>query len=302
MRSIRTVIVIAVIAALAPPLMLSPVRAYGPGALLQDADAADSGGSSLQVVAHPDDDLLFMSPDLLRGIARGRSAVTVYLTAGEAVAGLEDDRDPVGYIEDRERGVRAAYAWVAGSPDRWRRETTRLGGVRVAVDTLVERPRIKLVFARLPDGGDPRADGGRNALARLWADRSGTACVRAVPPGPACLRRADVLGMLRAAIRTFRPAVLRSLDPDPPAGRRPDHPDHVAAARFAAEAAPADIEVISYRGYPITSLPPNLDLAEREVKRRAFALYRRHDYRVAGPGYDAWIGRMYRGPAGRGPA
>ncbi|MBG0831876.1 PIG-L family deacetylase [Planomonospora sp. ID67723] len=302
MRSIRTVIVIAVIAALVLPLALPLAQTYEPGALLQGTAAADSGRSSLQVVAHPDDDLLFMSPDLLRGIARGRNTVTVYLTAGEAVAGLEDDRNPVGYIEDRERGVRAAYAWVAGFRDHWRRETTSLGGVRVAVDTLVERPQIKLVFARLPDGGDPRADGGRNALTRLWTDRSGAACVHAIASGPACLSRADVLGMLRAAIRTFRPAVLRSLDPAPPAGRRPDHPDHVAAARFADEAAPADIEVISYSGYPITSLPPNLDLAEREVKRRAFALYRRHDYRVAGPGYDAWIGRMYRSPAGRGPA
>ncbi|MFE3289079.1 PIG-L family deacetylase, partial [Streptomyces sp. NPDC059233] len=41
-------------------------------------------GSALQVVAHPDDDLFFMNPDLSRSISTGIKVTTVYLTSGES--------------------------------------------------------------------------------------------------------------------------------------------------------------------------------------------------------------------------
>ncbi|MEV7007594.1 PIG-L family deacetylase [Streptosporangium sp. NPDC051022] len=292
-RSMGAVVAVATIATVVLPLVLPLARIPGPGTLLAGGVPA---GLYLQVAAHPDDDLLFMSPDLLKLIARGASTVTVYLTAGESVAGMRDDHPPRGYAIDRQRGIRAAYAWVAGARDRWRRKLMVAGRIPVEVDTLTDAPRVQLIFAGLPDGGDPRADGGRGALTRLWADSTGRACVHAFLRRDACLSHDDVLDMLRTLMRTFRPTVLHILDPaPPPAG--PDHPDHVAAARFAAEAAAvsADVEVIAYRGYTIQPLPPNLGPAEREVKRKAFAIYRQHDYRAgSGYRYDAWIERMYR--------
>lgn len=299
MRGVRSMCVIAAIAAIALPMVLPVARIPGPATLFAGRTPQ---GVYLQVVAHPDDDLLFMSPDLLRLLARGARSVTVYLTAGESVAGMRDDRAPIGYAGDRQRGIRAAYAWVTGARDLWRRRMTTLGRLPVEVDTLTDLPRVQLVFVGLPDGGDPRADGGRGALTRLWADPAGRTCVHAFLYRGACLSHGDVLDMLRALMRTFRPTVLRVLDPSPPPVGS-DHPDHVAAARFAMEAAPPGVEVIPYRGYTIGPLPANLEPAEREIKRKVFAIYRQHDYR-AGPGhrYDTWLERMYRRWPGGVPA
>ncbi|MFJ6940111.1 PIG-L family deacetylase [Streptomyces sp. NPDC101132] len=41
-------------------------------------------GTVLQVVAHPDDDLYFMNPDIERSISAGHALTTVFLTAGES--------------------------------------------------------------------------------------------------------------------------------------------------------------------------------------------------------------------------
>ncbi|WP_041709460.1 PIG-L family deacetylase [Advenella kashmirensis] len=54
-------------------------------------------------VAHEDDDLLFMNPDIFDTIRAGGCIQVVYLTAGERGEG-------VGYMSQRENGVRAAYA------------------------------------------------------------------------------------------------------------------------------------------------------------------------------------------------
>ncbi|MEV8631534.1 PIG-L family deacetylase [Streptosporangium sp. NPDC051023] len=290
-RSVGGVVAVAAVVALVLPLVLPLARIPGPEKLLSGRAPE---GLYLQVAAHPDDDLLFMSPDLLKLVARGARTVTIYLTAGEGMAGIRDGHLPRRYVADRQRGVRAAYAWVAGVRDRWRHELMAAGRTQVEVDTLTDLPRVQLVFAGLPDGGDPRADGGRGALTRLWADPGGRTCVRAFVRRATCLSHDDVLDMLRALVRAFRPSVLNTLDPAPPLGAA-DHPDHVAAARFAAAAAPEGVEVIAYRGYPIQFLPPNLHPAEREVKRKAFAIYRQYDYRAGtGRRYDAWLERMYR--------
>lgn len=267
-----------------------------PSAALAAADQPAPGERFLQVVAHPDDDLLFMSPDLYGSVLRGLPTVTVYLTAGEGMAGVDDGRDPSAYARAREEGLRAAYAYLAGVRDVWREGTLRADGLELRTAVLADRPRVRLVFARLPDGGDPRADGGGDALTRLWEGRS---CVRrfAAAFERPCLRRGNVLRLLRALYARFRPTVLRTLDPDPPAaGRHCDHPDHVASARFALAAAGGlALRVVSYRGYPMTWWAPNVDARARELKRRVFGVYRAHDYRAArGWRYQAWTERMYR--------
>ncbi|MFI9590954.1 PIG-L family deacetylase [Nonomuraea sp. NPDC052265] len=252
----------------------------------------------VQVVAHPDDDLLFMSPDLYGAVQWHRPTVTVYLTAGEGQAGWDDDRDPVAYARDRARGLRAAYAFMAGARDVWRVRTITAGGFPVRLEELADTPAVRLAFVGLPDGGDPRADGGRDALTRLWEGRS---CVRRFPSGPEprCVGRGDVVGVLRALYARFRPTVLRTLDPEPPKSRGLcDHPDHVASARFALAAANGlGLRTVSYRGYPMTGWAPNVVGALRELKRQVFGVYLGHDYRVGHTWrYRAWTERMYRVP------
>src|SRR5690349_15438 len=86
-----------------------------------DADEAEAtaAGTELNIVAHEDDDLLFMSPDLPASIRRGNTVETVYLTAGDADAGE-------AYWRGREDGIRAAYARMAGVEDRWNQSTVRI--------------------------------------------------------------------------------------------------------------------------------------------------------------------------------
>ena len=45
-------------------------------------------GAVLDIVAHEDDDLLFLSPDVLHDIAAGRCVQTVFVTAGDANLGM----------------------------------------------------------------------------------------------------------------------------------------------------------------------------------------------------------------------
>lgn len=58
---------------------------------------------TLNIVAHQDDDLLFLSPDLINDIASGRSVRTVFLTAGDAGNGRD-------YWISRQAGSQAAYS------------------------------------------------------------------------------------------------------------------------------------------------------------------------------------------------
>lgn len=302
MRGIRAFAASVFAVALALMVCFLVVLPIPPGAARALVPKPGPGERFFQVVAHPDDDLLFMSPDLFGAVVAGRPTVTVYLTAGEGQSGLDDNHDPQAYAQDREAGVREAYAFLAGVRDDWTSSPVDAGNVRLRVDTLVQRPDIHLIFAGLPDGGDPRAEGGRGALGRLWAH---TECVTRFTVRGACLTGGSVLRMLRALYSRFRPTVLRTLDPSPPdAGA--DHVDHVASARFALAAAPPALEVRSYRGYTISDLPPNLAPPIRALKRQVFQIYRRHDYRAfMGWHYRAWLERMYRcrkpKPAGYDP-
>src|SRR3546814_4418800 len=64
------------------------------------------GIKDLAFVAHLDDDLLFMNPDIASNIEAGGCVQVVYLTASDAGEGEH-------YMLGRERGVRAAYAYMA---------------------------------------------------------------------------------------------------------------------------------------------------------------------------------------------
>lgn len=270
--------------------MVCPVP---PGQATTLADTPVLGERFIQVVAHPDDDLLFMSPDLYGAVRAGRPTATVYLTAGEGMAGMDDHHDPHQYARERVDGLHAAYAYLAGVRDAWTTTTLTAGSMRVQVDSLADRPEIRLIFAGLPDGGDPRADGGRDALIRIW---SNGACVRPFASPAPCAGHPEVVSMLRALLRRFHCTILRTLDPYPPHARLGDHPDHVASARLADEAAGGlPVTVVAYRGYPMTGWSPNIAFHMRQYKGEVFRRYRDHDYRIRyGWRYWAWLERMYR--------
>src|SRR4051812_27265299 len=69
-------------------------------------------GATMNIVAHEDDDLLFLSPDLIHDVQAGRCVRTVFVTAG-AFPGATD------YGGQREAGSRAANALMAGVANSW---------------------------------------------------------------------------------------------------------------------------------------------------------------------------------------
>ena len=121
------------------------------------AQATCTAGS-LTFAAHPDDDLIFMSPDLLEDVTGGSCSRTVYLTAGDAALGQQ-------YWAGREDGVRAAYTQMMGTTAGWTTKLASVAGYTVTVSTSLSHPQVSLVFLRLPDGLDGRGSPQRVASA-----------------------------------------------------------------------------------------------------------------------------------------
>ncbi|WP_345364094.1 PIG-L family deacetylase [Actinoallomurus liliacearum] len=262
----------------------------------------------VQVVAHPDDDLLFMSPDLTNDLRRGESVTTVVLTAAEGHAGMNDTHDALAYVAQRRQGLHAAYAAMAGVADGWSVETVRSGRVNIEVHTLTARPNVHLAFLSLPDGRDPRVHIGRRAVAQLEADRGSTKCASTVTPPLSpyahCYTHADVVRALVTLFQRYRPTVVRTQDPSPDRRYTADHTDHKATAQFATEAVAAygrPVAQVDYRDYNLSDTPVNLGRAASTAKQRFFADYRADDYRInpEAKNFASWQLRMrYRWPRG----
>ncbi|GAB3694313.1 PIG-L family deacetylase [Saccharopolyspora tripterygii] len=280
--------------------MLRAVAALLVVALSLAAPGVAAGGSPrpshLQVVAHPDDDMLFMSPDVPLAIRAGARVTTVFLTAGES-----DVQPQAEYAAGRQAGARAAFAAMAGVADEWTRSVLELPGHRlVEWQRLRHRPSVSLVFFGLPDDNNPSS---RHALSRLWHDpghreRTITAAGSIVPS--VGHDRDSVIECLVRLRETFAPTLVRAQDPRPDPryqlhwGGAHDHPDHVAAARFAETALRGTgLPLLHYRDYNIADAPPNLPERVVADKRAVFARYAEHDPQVSlSAPYDAWIAAM----------
>ena len=110
----------------------------------------------LFVVAHEDDDVLFMNPDIADAIAADHQVTVAYTTAGDL-----GDAPSDAYWIDRERGALQAYTYMltgasapaydadhATIPPGWRASIVDLAGM-AAVQ--YERDHVTLVFLRLSD-------------------------------------------------------------------------------------------------------------------------------------------------------
>ena len=229
-------------------------------------------GGAVQVVAHTDDDLLFLSPDLLHDIQAGRCVRTVYLTAGDAGRGE-------GYWLGREDGIRAAYAHMAGAADQWTLGSVVVAEQQVLMATLDEDPGISLVFLRLPDGN--RTGGGTPAtehqsLMRLW---DGTIPELRTIDGSARYTAEALTRTLTALLLDATPPTVRTLDWTIDF-RRGDSADHTAAAHFARLAVadyPSAHTLLGYGGYPIWTRSPNVVGTDRQDKASALVTYGGHD-------------------------
>lgn len=281
----------------APPASPSPVASADPIASTDAAPppppappapapaprSAGCTGGSLVVVAHTDDDLLFLNPTLQRDIRSKTCVNTVYVTAGDA--GLR-----ANYWQNRERGAQAAYALMAAVPDEWEQGTVTSRGV--IMRTLRANPHVHLVFMRLPDGM-PRGAGTKStnyqSLKRLWTGDLDS--VTAVDGG-ATYSKDELVQTLADLMAATRPATVRTLD-YVGTYQDTDHSDHhtvgyltrAASARYR-----APHTLVSYQGYPVASRKANVPKSDAKAKLEVFNTYALHD---AAPQNRNYITREY---------
>ncbi|NXY99319.1 PIG-L family deacetylase, partial [Streptomyces sp. BR123] len=278
----------------------------GPAAVLP---AGVTSGSVVQVVAHPDDDLFFMNPDLSRTLtaAGARTTLTtVYLTSGEADGrnearggGAWDPEQPADhahYAEARQNGIRAAYAQMA-TGDRtsaWKRTAIPTeGGGFAELDVLVAKPEVNLVWLQLREARNPTADN-PDSLRGLWNGKIpalGAQLSSGSPvKQPYAYTKDQVIRAVAGILDRYRPTTIRMQDPTPgrypDTGKYTDHQDHMYGARFVQAATAAYAErvtdrprftVQSYLGYHNGSLPHSLDPQTAETKIGYLKTYAWHD-------------------------
>jgi hypothetical protein len=271
-------------AAAAVSQLASPGNVAGPAPASAVPAVASSGGH-LYLVAHQDDDLLFMNPDIEDSIRAGLRVRTIFLTA--AASGPPPQPSPPAWYS-REDGVYNAYRAMAGVAPQQNDWTcaaqTYLTNKVVRVCTLTTQPLVSVVFMRLPDGGsDPLHMPG---MAALWArsvPQLASFTRPEVPPTPSSTyARTDLTQVLAALIADFAPDLIGTQDST--LAYADDHADHIAGAQFALDAdhtytRPHDLWM--YRGYnlniwwgPVPAAEvPNLSQAQRDEKLRIMEIY-----------------------------
>ncbi|MFI6582819.1 hypothetical protein [Embleya sp. NPDC050493] len=270
------------------------------GLYAPNASAAPLTTHFVQIVAHEDDDLLFMNPDISGGIKAGVNTTTIYLTAGEA-----DADDPVAYARRRQAGVMAAYARMAGltSDDPcardqagpsgcWTRiERSFTGGHLVEEFTLNRWTGLRLVFLDLPETPRPVSldqleSAPPNGVSAETLDMDGDPDNHTWPQ---YYTRPQLVTFITRLLTDYGATTVRAQDSAPdtllatPAYPKGDHQTHIAASRLTDEAV-RDYGGINnrvvlehYRDYNIADMPRNLVDAELAEKADIFEEYRPHD-------------------------
>ncbi len=277
--------------------------------------------SFVHIMAHADDSLYFMNPELEQAIRSGAPAVTVCMTGGESDGRNALSRSPgyaqlpekrAEFVRARINGLREATAHMATGDWRspWTVEkTTLVPGFEVELQTLKAAPQVQLIFMELVEARVMRAPR-KDSLRGLWlgATPSLTTLVPAASPVERTFHysRQQVVDSLTAVLERYQPTVVRTLDPNPThlpkqphyADTPPvlqgisthDHQDHTASAHFA-QAALAQYwgrkharptAVDSYVGYEVATLPNSLDAATTAHKIEILDIYGWADGRDCG--------------------
>ena len=258
--------------------------------LAAGSPAPTAGAGHLYFVAHQDDDLLFMNPDVGNSIRAGVRVRTIYLTA----AGSDDG---TAAWQARENGILNAYAAMANVAKDWScAARTYLADKSVSVCTLNTHPLVSVAFMRLRDG----------SLASLWARDDGAPFYQTpvasltTADEASTYSRAELIQAVAALVADFAPDRMGTLDSSLAYGD--DHPDHVASALFALEADhlyshPHQLRI--YRGYSVYG--PWYDTPSPEAQNLSAAQYAEkvrimESYGGAFPvdsDFDHWCWRHY---------
>jgi LmbE family N-acetylglucosaminyl deacetylase len=205
--------------------------------------------AELVIVAHPDDDVLLLQPDVLEAIHRGEGVTTVYVTAGNGAEGRLDA------AQRRYDGIKSAYGFAAGATGLadWHCGTVMIHAHSVEHCRLAPA-NLSLVFFGYPDGG--KQGEFAPSLLHLWQGTIDSAVT--IAPQPTRFDRDGLIATTAEIIREVEPSRVRTLEVAGTHGR--DHADHVvvgALTVLALAAANKSTELLAYRGYTIGDEPAN---------------------------------------------
>ncbi|MCX4781700.1 PIG-L family deacetylase [Streptomyces sp. NBC_01264] len=258
----------------------------------------------VQIVAHPDDDLFFMNPDIQQAVSEGIPVTSVYLTSGESDGvnmnstgiaalhreGLAPVADRPLYAEARQNGIRAAYALMATGirTSPWQRTViATAGGGQAELDVLRAKPSVQLVWLEMKEAGSVSGYA-PVSLHGLWdgvTRRIPSLLTTGTPVRkPFSYTRNQVVSTLVGVLERYRPTLVRTQDPTPGKYPNADHQDHVYGARFVqaalaryAAAVPfgqrPHFTVENYLGYQTHNYAEVLDAPAAGRKLRTLAAY-----------------------------
>ena len=242
--------------------------------------------SEVSFVAHQDDDILFMNPDIGDSIRAGHCVETVFITGGEW-NGVPGSMTREQYAASRDEGTRAAYAAMAGVANVWIRRATQINGRNIEEATLTGAPTVKLLYLSIRDGNDDADPGSLQGLYQSTRSSITTLVPTGSPAGivPVTYTKASLAQTALAIMTAYRATVLRTQDYAPNVQLGDNHPDHIFGALFAMEAAKSyrgvdnNLHVTwqAYRDYNIASSPVSLSSAQINQKTAVLSAYKAHD-------------------------
>jgi len=238
---------------------------------------ACAGKTVMNIVAHEDDDLLFINPDISHDLARHDCVRTVYITAG-------DDGRGANYLQRREAGSRAAYNVMLHAAGPWDYQQISLSsGTPITAANPQNNPNVSLLFLRLPDGnlggdGFPATD--YQSITKL---RSGAISDITSVDGSQTYNSSQLVDTLVALMEQYHPVRIntQAQDDNPIVA---DHSDHITTSAYTAQAAAVytaqahtQVTVHYFMGYPIRAMLANLPKADIAQKSAAFFAYAVND-------------------------
>lgn len=267
-----------------------------------------TGKTIMNVVAHQDDDLLFINPDTMKSLNAGDCIRTVYLTAGDSGS---DELYWVG----REKGSQAAYTTMENVENIW---VDRIVQLKYNEFIQVDHPRadykVSLIFIRLPDGNLKGSGFKRNLYDSLSKLYSGDVTSIMSVDQQSRYTKDDLVSTLARLMKVYGVNEIRTQSSFV-STKYPDHSDHINAGKFAELARieymktafenNANIPINYYSGYPIHEMPENVSGTDLTAKYSAFLSYAEYDKSVChsisecGDGsntYGIYLHRQYQKP------
>ncbi len=265
-----------------------------------------SSPTVMNIVAHQDDDLLFMNPDLLHDIKAGHCIRTIYVTAGDA-------GDNQFYWLGREHGSEAAYNSMAGlQQDIWVERIVKLNdNAYITVANPRANPKLTLIFMHLPDGNIDGSGFKVSQFESLQKLDEGRGGVMHTVDKQSSYTSEGLLDALSSLMTLYQPSVIRA-QANYSGHQYRDHSDHMAVGRFVKKAYVryeaehyenhVTIPLSFYMSYPVHELAPNVSGEDLEQKEAAFFAYSQFDRNVcssahqcaANPAYGAYLPRQYQ--------